>query len=370
MTERIPHCAHWGPFHVLVDDGRIVGVEPWQGDPAPSHMLAAIPDLMDERVRIDRPYVLEGWLTAQQEGRQTKDRPDTAPEHGRGRGTDRYIPVDWDTALDLAAGEIRRVVNTHGNDSVFSGSYGWTSAGRLHHAQSVVKRFFNCIGGYTAHVDTYSVGAGAVIVRHIMGGDGYGTQNNIDIMAENTDLLLVFGALTPRTEQTEPGGAGKHMLTHYLTRMKERGVRIVLISPRRDDIPDWIDAEWWPARPNTDTALLLGLAGEIVASGHEDKDFLTRCTSGSEEFLAYLKGETDGIAKTAEWAAEITGLDASHIREIAGEMVKKRSFVSISYSLQRAVHGEQPWWAAAALAAVAGQWGRAGGGAAFGLGSA
>ncbi len=41
-----------------------------------------------------------------------------------------------------------------------AGSYGWTSAGRLHHAQSVLNRLMNCIGGYTAHVDAYSVGAG------------------------------------------------------------------------------------------------------------------------------------------------------------------------------------------------------------------
>ncbi len=369
MIERKQHCAHWGPFEVLVENGQIVGVEPWASDPAPSHMLAAIPDLMDPRVRIDRPYVRAGWLEAQKSGRQAKDRADTAPAHGTGRGHERFIPVDWDTAIGLAAGEIRRVIDTHGNDSVFAGSYGWTSAGRLHHAQSVVKRFFNTVGGYTAHVDTYSVGAGAVIMRHIMGGDGYGEPNAVDLVSENTELLLVCGALSPRTEQCEPGGAGRRSLSQHLARLQERGARIVLVSPRRDDMPDWVDVDWWPIRPNTDTALLIGLAGEIVAAGLEDTDFLTRCTSGSDQFLAYLKGESDGQPKTAEWAAAITGLDAGQIRTLAAEFVAKRSYVTVSYSLQRAVHGEQPWWAGAALASVAGQWGYAGGGAAFGLGS-
>ena len=357
MITRIPHCAHWGAFTALVENGRIVGVEPWPGDPAPSHMLAAIPDLMDPRVRIDRPYVRQGFL-----------------EHGANsdraaRGSDKLVPVSWDQALDLVAAEIDRVRNTHGNDSIFAGSYGWTSAGRLHHAQSVVKRFFNCIGGYTGHVDTYSVGAGQVILRHVLGGDGYGHPNSVELIAEHTELLLVCGALSPRTEQVESGGVGRHTLGGHLARLGARGARIVLVSPRRDDMPAGADAEWWPIRPNTDAALLIGLAGEIVAAGREDKDFLARCTSGSERFLAYLRGQTDGTPKTAEWAAAITGLEAEKIRALALEMVAKRSFVTVSYALQRAVHGEQPWWAAAALAAVAGQWGFAGGGANFGLGS-
>ncbi len=357
MIERIPHCAHWGPFHALVENGRIIGAEPWGGDPAPSHMVAAIPDLMDPRVRIDRPYVREGWL----EKRLGSDR--------RGRGSERFVPLDWDTALDLAAHEIRRVIESHGNDSIFAGSYGWTSAGRFHHAQSQVKRLFNCVGGYTGHVDTYSVGAGAVIARHVLGPDGYGEPNSIKLVAEHTDFLVVCGALSPRTAQVESGGAGRHMLGEHLQQMKARGARIVLVSPRRDDIPDWADAEWWPIAPNTDTALLIGLAGEIVAAGKADMDFLARCCSGSETYLAYLAGETDGTAKTAEWAADITGLEPQKIRALAHDLVRQRSFISISWALQRAVHGEQPWWAGTALAAIAGQIGHAGGGVAYGLGS-
>ena len=38
---------------------------------------------------------------------------------------------------------------THGNESIFGGSYGWASASRFHHASgSQLHRFLNCIGGY------------------------------------------------------------------------------------------------------------------------------------------------------------------------------------------------------------------------------
>jgi len=96
----------------------------------------------------------------------------------------------------------------------------------------------------------------------------------------------------------------------------------VLVSPRRDDIPEW------PVPNGADPAehghgLLLGLAGEIVASGREDREFLVRCCSGADELLAYLKGATDGVPKTAEWAAGITGLDAESIRALSRAVCSK-----------------------------------------------
>ena len=48
------------------------------------------------------------------------------------------------------------------------------------------------------------------------------------------------------------------------------------------------------------------------------------------------------------------------------EMTKKRTMISVSWSLTRQQYGEQPFWAAIALAAMLGQMGTPGGGVAFG----
>ena len=357
--QRIPHCAHWGAFTALVENGRLVGVEPFEKDPAPSPMLNAIKDWFDPSVRIDQPYVREGWLKA----RTGSDRT--------GRGSERFVPVAWDEALALTAGEIERVRHGHGNDSIFAGSYGWASSGRLHHGQSLVKRLLNQIGGYTGHKDSYSKSAGAVLLRHVLGSDDSASADSttLDTVVAHTELLIAFGAMAPRTAQVEAGGVGRHMLTTHLRGLAARRARIIHVSPRRDDLPSWLNAEWWPIRPGTDAALALGLAGEIVAAGRHDTEFLARCTSGADEYLAYLKGETDGVPKTAAWAAGITGLDADKIRELAADIPGMRMFQTMSWSLQRQVHGEQPWWAAIALASVTGQIGLPGGGIAFGVGS-
>lgn len=356
---RVPHCSHWGAYTLLVEDGRIVDTEPFEHDPNPSPIIHSVKEWADPARRVPRPLVRQGWLEKREESDRT------------GRGRERFVPVSWDEAIGLVADEINRVRTEHGNASIFAGSYGWTSCGRFHHASSLLKRMLNLVGGFTGHVDTYSIAAGPVILRHTLGSDDAcgGRANTLDSIAEHTETLVVFGALSPRTAQTEAGGIGTHSLEIHLKRMAERGIRVILISPLRDDLPPYVDAEWWPIRPNTDTALMLGLAGEILKSGLHDRDFLARCCSGSERFIAYLDGSEDGIRKDAEWAAAITGLDADRIRALAPSLVHTRSMLTVSWSLQRAHHGEQPFWAALGLAAMAGQIGLPGGGVGYGYGS-
>lgn len=357
MIQRHMHCSHWGAYTVCVDDGRIVGVEPFEHDPAPSPIIHSVRHWLDSSQRVPHPMVRRSWLRRRGPGER---RPD-----------EDFVAVGWDEALSLVSAEITRVREQHGNAAIFAGSYGWTSSGRFHHAASQLKRLLNLVGGYTGHVDTYSTAAGPAILRHVLGDADAcnGGSSTLDGVAEHVQTVVVFGALSPRTAQIEAGGLALHTLEQHLRRMVERGVRFVLVSPLRDDLPPWVPCTWWPIRPNTDAALMLGLAGEIVAAGRHDQGFLERCCSGSTEFLAHLRGVRDGTPKRADWAAAITGLDAAQIRTLATQMVDTRTLVTVSWSLQRAQHGEQPFWAALALASVIGQIGLPGGGVGFGYGS-
>lgn len=359
MIRRVPHASHWGAYQLLVEDGKIVGTEPHPNDPSPSPIIQSVKDWATSPQRVQRPMVRKGWLAK----RENSDR--------KARGQEGFSALPWDEALDLVSSEITRVAQTHGNDSIFAGSYGWTSCGRFHHAPTLLKRMLGLVGGYTGHVDTYSIAAGPVILRHTLGNDGacVGYANSLDAVADHTQTLVIFGALSPRTAQTEAGGIGSHGLEGILRKIAARGIRVILVSPSRDDLPEWMPCDWWPIRPNTDTALILGIAGEILRAGRHDSDFLTRCTSGSDELLAYLAGRTDGVEKNARWAASITGIGPGRIAALARAMVETRSMMTMSWSLQRAHHGEQPYWAALGLASMIGQMGLPGGGVGFGYGS-
>ena len=47
--------SHWGAFFAEVEDGRIVGVRPFEKDPDPSHLINAIPGGVHSKSRIAQP---------------------------------------------------------------------------------------------------------------------------------------------------------------------------------------------------------------------------------------------------------------------------------------------------------------------------
>ena len=115
-------------------------------------------------------------------------------------------------------------------------------------------------------------------------------------------------------------------------------------------------------RPNTDTALMLGLAHTLLAEHLHEDAFLARYCVGFERLRDYLLGTTDGTPKSAEWAAGICDIPADRIRALGRRLAGVRSLITLAWSLQRAHRGEQPYWMAIALAAMLGQVGLPGGG--------
>src|SRR6185369_4401817 len=176
---------------------------------------------------------------------------------GEGRGAEQFVEVGWDEALDLVAAEVDRVRRDHGNAAIFGGSYGWASAGRFHHAQSQLHRFLNCIGGYTASVNSYSLGATEVILPHVVGGSAEVLRRATTWKAilEHTELVVAFGGMNVKNAWVSPGGVTRHTLAPSLAAAGERGLAFELFSPLRSDLPPDVRATWHPVIPGTDTAV-------------------------------------------------------------------------------------------------------------------
>ena len=355
-TSRYRTATQWGVYDVLVDDDRIVGVEGIAQDPDPSPLGLALVDGVQHPLRIQRPAVRRGWL----------ENPDRARQR---RGSDDFVDVPWDEALELAAQELMRVAAEHGNTSIFGGSYGWAAAGRFNHAQSQLHRFINLIGGCTRAMNSYSTAAAQVILPHVVApwSQVELEQPSWDEIAAHAELMVVFGGVPLRNTQVAYGGITEHQSKPGYLNARAKGVEFVNISPLGTDLDG--SGQWIAPRPGTDVALMLGLAYVLETEGLADLAFLSRHCVGYPQVQAYLLGESDGTPKTPRWAAGICDVPADVIVNLARKMAAKRTMVTAAWSLQRAHHGEQPFWMVVTLAAMLGEIGLPGCGFGFGYGA-
>jgi biotin/methionine sulfoxide reductase len=220
-------------------------------------------------------------------------------------------------------------------------------------------------------VNSYSLGTSTVLLPHVI-ADVNVLLNRAtakSVIAEHSGLVVAFGGLSPKNAAVSPGGVSRHNARGWVSAARARGCRFVSVSPLRDDTPAEAQAEWIAPRPGTDAALMLALAQVLDADGLADTGFLDRYTVGYPRFARYLRGEADGVVKNPAWAEQITEVPAARIRGLAHEMAAARTLVTVSWSLQRARHGEQPLWLGVVLAAMLGQVGLPGGGFGHGYGS-
>ncbi|MFD1711093.1 molybdopterin-dependent oxidoreductase [Ottowia sp. GY511] len=352
-------AAHWGVYEA-VGEGDAMHLKGFVGDPSPSPIGLSMLDAARGPVRVRRPVARQSWLAARRAGQPQV--------HGERRGDEPFVEVSWEEALDLVAHAIEEVRSEHGNESIFGGSYGWSSAGRFHHAQSQVHRFLNSVGGYVRHADSYSLGAARVLLPHIVApiDELFVKHTSWRVMARHTQLFVTFGGVPAKNAQVSSGGATAHVVDQGLRDMASAGVRFINVSPVSDNLDTGGPVEWLPIRPHADTALILALCHTLLTAELHDRTFLSTHCVGFNKVEAYLLGHTDGQPKDATWAAALTELPVGRIIALTHDMAAARTMLNISWSLQRSHHGEQPFWALITLAAMLGQIGLAGGG--FGVG--
>ncbi|KAA0574376.1 trimethylamine-N-oxide reductase TorA [Azospirillum sp. B21] len=343
-------ASHWGAFWAKIEKGRFVSLRPWEKDPHPSPQLLGAWDQVYSPTRIRYPMVRRAWL---------EKGPGAAPET---RGAGDFVRVSWEKALDLVAGEIKRVQTDFGPWGIYTGSYGWGPIGRVGNPQTMLKRLMNLTGGSVVSSSNYSKAGIEAIMPYVVGSiDAEGPQTSHQTILDNTDLI-VFWACDPLKNNQISAAIPDHGEYGWFEAMKKAGKKAVFIDPVRTEGCKMLGAEWLPVRPHSDVALALGMAHTLLVENLHDKEFLENYTFGFDQFAQYLRGEKDGTPKTADWAASLCELPADTIRDLARRLTKGRSMLVSGWTPQRQQYGEQFPWAFVTLAAMVGQIGLPGGG--------
>ncbi len=337
-----------------VEGDRIASISASPRDEHPSALLQSIPGAVHADCRIDRPYVRKGWLHGDRAG-------------GTIRGAESFVPMSWDEATRLVGEELSRVGSEFGRSAIYGGSYGWSSAGRFHHAKSQLQRMLAATGGYTGAKTNYSYATGMTLLPHILGDSAMveGPLVEWRAIAENAKLMVCFGGMLLRNGQVSNGGPGVHEMETWVRHAARSGVKFVYVSPAKADFFSGVEAEWVPIRPNTDTAFMLAVAHVLISESLVDEAYCARYTTGYDRLRQHILDS----AYTPSWAARITGIPEATIVSFARRISAHPTAMTANWSLQRAEFGEQPFWMLIALGAMLGSIGKPGLGVSFGHGS-
>jgi Tat-targeted selenate reductase subunit YnfE len=285
------------------------------------------------------------------------------------RGEGKFERISWQEALDTIAGQLKKTVEQYGNESVYINYSSGIVGGNITRSSpyaSLVARLMNCYGGFLSHYGTYSTAQISCAMPYTYGSNDGNSTSDI----ENSKLVVMFGN---NPAETRMSGGG---ITYYLEQARERSnARMIVIDPRYTDTAAGREDEWLPIRPGTDAALVAGLAWVLINEDLVDQPFLDKYCVGYDEktlpagapanghYKAWILGQgDDGIAKTPQWASQITGIPVDKIITLAREIGSaKPAYICQGWGPQRQANGEQTARAIAMLPILTGNVGIHGG---------
>jgi anaerobic dimethyl sulfoxide reductase subunit A len=232
------------------------------------------------------------------------------------RGEGKFKRVSWDEALDFIAKKMVELKSKYGPTAILDQAYAGTSYGVLHKSDQIEGLLARFLGMFGCRTNSWSVPSyqGTTFSSRMT----FGTieDGNEDDAFAHSKLIIMWGW---NPAYTFHGGN----TFYYMRLAKQRGCKFVLVDPQYTDSAASYDAWWIPIKPNTDAAMLAGMAHYIFANNLQDQKFIDKFVQGmdagtmpdwakgQENFKDYILGKSDGTPKTPEWAEKICGVKAA-----------------------------------------------------------
>ena len=259
-----------------------------------------------------------------------------------------FREASWDEALDLAAGTLKALRDTHGKKALAEGRgkplAGLGSAKGSNEEAYLFQKLVRT-GFGSNNVDHCTRLCHASSVAALLEGVGSGAVSNPVRDVEHADFIFVIGS---NPTANHPVGAT------WIKNAVARGAKLVLADPRRTDIARhaWRVLQF---RADADVALLNAMLNVIVTEGLTDQAFIRERV---DEFEA-LKANVQGYSPEA--MAPVCGIAAETIREVArAYATAKAAIILWGMGVSQHVHGTDNVRCLIALASITGQIGRPG----------
>ena len=253
-----------------------------------------------------------------------------------------FREATWDEALDLAAGRLKALRDTHGKKSLAGFGSAKGSNEEAYLFQKLVRTGFG-----SNNVDHCTRLCHASSVAALLEGVGSAAVSNQINDVAHSDLIFVIGS-NPT--------ANHPVAATWMKNAAKLGAKIVLADPRVTDIGKhaWRTLQF---KADTDVAMLNALIHTVIEEGLADEEFIRTRASNFEALKANVKGYSP------EAMAPICGIPAQTLRDVARAFAKaKAAMILWGMGVSQHVHGTDNVRCLIALATVTGQIGKPGSG--------
>ena len=256
------------------------------------------------------------------------------------KGSKQFERINWDTALGEISSRWKSIISEHGSQAIVP--YSYIGHQGLVHGLNGGDAFFNRMGA-TVTERTFC-GEGAATAWLMTHGPSGGMDPESFL---HSKLIIIWACNSISTN-----------LHHWriVKDAQKRGAKVVVIDSYTSRTAK--EADWHIApKPGTDGALAMAMMNTIISEDLYDRDYVHRYTVGFDELAERAR------ERTADWAAEVTGVPADMIRQLAREYAgSEAAAIRIGVALERHHGGGQTIRAVCCLPSLTGAWREVGGG--------
>jgi len=256
------------------------------------------------------------------------------------KGEGRFVRISWDEALDGIAARLKTIAAEHGAEATLPYSYAGTMG--FLNGSGMDRRFFHRLGASRLDRTICSSAGAAGLTRAL--GLRYGTEPE---QFRHSKLIIAWGANIL--------GTSVHFWP-FIVEARRNGSKFYTIDPVMNRTGRLADKHF-AIHPGSDAALALGMMHVIIAEKLEDREYVSRFTSGFEAL------RKRAAQYPPERVAQLTGIDKDDIIMLAREYATIRpAAIRLNYGVQRSERGALSVRAIALLPALTGSWREVGGG--------
>ncbi len=278
-----PYCGVGCGLNLVVNEGKVVGVEPYKRSPINEGKLC--------------PKGMTCW-----EHVHSPDRLTTPKIKKDGK----FVDASWDEAIDLIAKKFKETSDKFGPKAL-----GFQTSCRTVNEDCYALQKFARVAFQTNNVDNCAriCHGPSVAGLSLSFGSGAATNPFEDVL--NSDLIVMWGSNAVEAHPL----AGRRVM-----QAKKKGIPVVVVDPRFSATARIAD-KWIRFNPSTHIALANSMMYWIIKEGLENKDFIRERTKGF-----------DDLKKTVEKYAdveEITGVPVETVKEFARQYARAKNAVII-----------------------------------------